>query len=960
MQRPSPHLLAASDLESGSAGSGSERRARQARQLPARPARSQLGPRALYLALFVGVLLYGLELLQVMAARCLGQGGTWPPSTRPSHASSLDASLQAELRDAAMSSLLAYQRNGSLSGSTSLADAVLAATLQSLHRHPRALHHANNDKEGETAAATALPPPSTSRLLLIANDDPTAADLIVDGADVVVKNDDQAHSVVANDEQEPAATMLGNSGGESAAGIRALPPADRTDQPLPMQELGQPPPRVPPGFIRLHDGRIADGRLTQQTCYQSGDEAELCVFEGAVCYDGEGPVILTSNPSDPITRVPDPSNVCMDYRFNEVSSFEFSKCRYTELINREDQEGDPMKRLHGTRRYWDLMPALEREALEKRAALLLTPQEDPLGPAWGRLRSPELALPPEFVSAVHTPNSLRNRGLMPANRRDVFARHIPASWVFPNAAVGWESVRDVADGQGSSGLAFLHPNYPHLRVRRVQMGGLADRHSPPTSVDWMEGGLWLAPLQGQATYNPFISAASSMMGLWAALQRNSSGAPGFANDAQRRRGREGASAGPVAPGAGGPTTTRRTRHVELPSVEVIAHMGNGLEEVATEDELSPWYAGLQGFLLSALRTGDSGSSYAAHTIMWKESLRHFNRSHLLCARHGFMPSFKPKLFSHMADAGALRAFPLASEPPLVSREVGGESLFSDPPPGRAPRRITIMDRADLGGRSWWNKQDVLDAAAATGLHVRDVPRMDFLSFKAQVEAMASTGILVATHGAHLMNMLFLPRGAVVIEVTPPLLKSPTYSNLAAMWGLRYMPVYSRQAVPRDMCHLYASRVQSDPEYIETCVRRNITGYESMLLSICNRFSKASPLVVPQRALRRTLADAVAELFLPETRLGTADCPGCDAEAQALAEAAMQRLLAPEEGVVRAARRAQLLQEEASPARHPLAAAIDASLAKLLDANPDLEWTPKLAAAWEEAMEEVLAANVGFL
>ena len=39
-----------------------------------------------------------------------------------------------------------------------------------------------------------------------------------------------------------------------------------------------------------------------------------------------------------------------------------------------------------------------------------------------------------------------------------------------------------------------------------------------------------------------------------------------------------------------------------------------------------------------------------------------------------------------------------------------------------------------------------------------------MSFKQQILKMAETGILVAAHGAALVNSMFLPQHAVVIEV----------------------------------------------------------------------------------------------------------------------------------------------------------------------------------------------------
>jgi len=56
--------------------------------------------------------------------------------------------------------------------------------------------------------------------------------------------------------------------------------------------------------------------------------------------------------------------------------------------------------------------------------------------------------------------------------------------------------------------------------------------------------------------------------------------------------------------------------------------------------------------------------------------------------------------------------------------------------------------------------------------------------------MAGTGILVAGHGAAMVNSIFLPQHAVVVEIFPYLMKKWTYGHLAALAGLWYFPVYS--------------------------------------------------------------------------------------------------------------------------------------------------------------------------
>jgi capsular polysaccharide biosynthesis protein len=66
---------------------------------------------------------------------------------------------------------------------------------------------------------------------------------------------------------------------------------------------------------------------------------------------------------------------------------------------------------------------------------------------------------------------------------------------------------------------------------------------------------------------------------------------------------------------------------------------------------------------------------------------------------------------------------------------------------------------------------VIEALNATGIPFELVSTLATLSFEAQVALMAGTGLLIAPHGAALMNLVFLPQHASVIEVfSPPTLK----------------------------------------------------------------------------------------------------------------------------------------------------------------------------------------------
>ena len=62
------------------------------------------------------------------------------------------------------------------------------------------------------------------------------------------------------------------------------------------------------------------------------------------------------------------------------------------------------------------------------------------------------------------------------------------------------------------------------------------------------------------------------------------------------------------------------------------------------------------------------------------------------------------------------------------------------------------------------------------------------TFEEQVRLMARTGVLVTMHGAGLMNEIFLPPGAAVIEIFPVHLKHVLYERIAHYSGLYHFKV----------------------------------------------------------------------------------------------------------------------------------------------------------------------------
>ena len=184
---------------------------------------------------------------------------------------------------------------------------------------------------------------------------------------------------------------------------------------------------------------------------------------------------------------------------------------------------------------------------------------------------------------------------------------------------------------------------------------------------------------------------------------------------------------------------------DVPPMSVVIAAGDGGLEVPDESALLTWYAST---LTLALQR-DS-------TVHFGSTRRTYSRNHLLCAARGAIPSIKSRLFSGPADAWLFRARGYAfASPQAAQLPVHGRN---------PPRTITVIDRVGQNGRFFYNRDTVLAVARETGLPVRYIPSLGRLDFKEQVELMAGTGILIAPHGAALVNAIFLPQHAVVIEV----------------------------------------------------------------------------------------------------------------------------------------------------------------------------------------------------
>jgi hypothetical protein len=126
----------------------------------------------------------------------------------------------------------------------------------------------------------------------------------------------------------------------------------------------------------------------------------------------------------------------------------------------------------------------------------------------------------------------------------------------------------------------------------------------------------------------------------------------------------------------------------------------------------------------------------------------------------------------------------------------------------------------------------------------------------QVELMSSTGILVAAHSAQLINAMFLPQHAVVLELLAAGQRKPAFKYLSAALDLHYMPVMSTIAPPVDLANNKGAELRRSIEYYQQCRARNVTAFESATIGICARAHLLSPVYVPLERLREVLFDAV--------------------------------------------------------------------------------------------------------
>jgi len=118
------------------------------------------------------------------------------------------------------------------------------------------------------------------------------------------------------------------------------------------------------------------------------------------------------------------------------------------------------------------------------------------------------------------------------------------------------------------------------------------------------------------------------------------------------------------------------------------------------------------------------------------------------------------------------------------------------------RRIYIS-RSGTRLRRTTNEAEVAAVLEARGF---ETVRPETLSHADQVRLFGEAAVVVGTGGAALTNLIFAPRGAVVVETCPPEVQFPYFIGLALARGMRYAHVYGGKAGPNESYALDPARL----------------------------------------------------------------------------------------------------------------------------------------------------------
>ena len=99
-------------------------------------------------------------------------------------------------------------------------------------------------------------------------------------------------------------------------------------------------------------------------------------------------------------------------------------------------------------------------------------------------------------------------------------------------------------------------------------------------------------------------------------------------------------------------------------------------------------------------------------------------------------------------------------------------------------RALVTSDCCSGTKNISNSNDYIFRAGLEFLRIEPT-KLGKYPISKQAEMFADVDVLVSLHGAGLTNMLFMPRGSLIVEIMPGAYDKPTYRGLAGLLGHRY-------------------------------------------------------------------------------------------------------------------------------------------------------------------------------
>ena len=427
------------------------------------------------------------------------------------------------------------------------------------------------------------------------------------------------------------------------------------------------------------------------------------------------------------------------------------------------------------------LPNLPAEAYADPVRFVQTRQVDVI-PTAGRLWGPEL----RWTSTQEVP------------WRALAAATSPAD-VLPGGVLGPAFAAGVADSAG-----YVPPADSKNRVYNQGQREYDRAPEPPfvpASITWLPGAAYFVEMSTGWVSHPF-HAATGAFGLWSARRENATEVTvPFHSELPGRAFR-------LRHGGLGP----------LPPMDYVLLLGEYNKGRMREwSSAEAWTQGVWPLLVQAHTTtlmnghlrGDLGA----------------NASHWVCATRSVQTSLKTKLFSGQRDAYAFRmaAYALANVTQLAS-------------PTYPPRTITILQRHPRG---FTQLDRLVRLAEGTGLPVRVVEDLERLTVADQIRLMAGTGILLATHGGALTNVMFMPVRSVLIEVYPFVYNPVMFKEIAEAAGVIRYRLRSR-TVPDTMNRSDWITDNGGPGGAARTYSPRAQGIEELLQPAARYFEQCSP------------------------------------------------------------------------------------------------------------------------